>query len=394
MLPANSTTTVLDSRTFTGNPGQVSIALSLVLIASITGCAAKSAIPEVAWPDPPDKPRIKYVRSLKSADDVSGVAWREMLVGRDKTRALFQPMGLALSADGQRLYAVDKGWNCVFVFDFKAGAVRTIGEEERFPLGWPIGVALDAEENVYVSDTTTRSVRVYDKSGKFLRGIGKDLFVRPTGVALDAARQRLYVVDTGQNDTPEAHRVRVFDLGGRLLQDIGRRGSGDGEFNFPTNASLDAQGRLYVVDSANNRIEIFDPEGKFLWKFGRPGDKIGDFARAKGVAVDHFGNIYVVDSRWSNVQIFNQDGQLLMIFAGVGTYPGLLTSPTAIAIDGAGMIYVSDSFGRRVNVYELVNTTAEDSIGRPVDAPSPPTTTAGARREAEPLPGEHREADE
>lgn len=338
------------------------------LTIGLAGCAATPKVPDVFWPDPPDKPRIKYVRSLQSKDDVGGVSLREMLVGIDKTLALYQPMGLALSEDRQRLYVADRAWNVVFVFDFKTGAVKTIGDQERYPLTLPVGVALDAQENVYVTDSGTGTVRVYDKSGQFLQGIGKDLLTRPTGVAIDAARQRLYVVDTGQNDSTEAHRVKVFDLQGHVLQEIGRRGDGDGEFNFPTFASLDAQGRLYVVDSVNNRIQVFDPEGKFLWKFGRSGDQIGDFARPKGVAVDSLGNIYVVDSRWSNIQIFNQHGQLLMIFAGVGTYPGLLMNPTAIAIDHDNKIYVSDTLGRRVSVYELVDTSADDSSEMPASA--------------------------
>ena len=334
----------------------------ILLVIPLAGCAAKTKVPDVFWPDPPDKPRIKYLRSLQSKDDVKGRSFREMLVGNDKVQALYQPMGLALSEDRQRLYVADRVWNSVFVFDFKTGDVHTIGDQERYPLALPVGVALDAQENVYVTDTGTRTVRVYDKSGQFLRGIGKDVLVRPTGVAIDTARQRLYVVDTGQNDSAEAHRVKVFDFEGRLLQQIGRRGDGDGEFNFPTFVSLDPQGRLYVVDSVNNRIQVFDPDGKFLWKFGRSGDHIGDFARPKGVAVDSFGNIYVVDSRWSNIQIFNQQGQLLMIFAGVGTYPGLLLNPTAIAIDRENKIYVSDTFGKRVSVYELIDTSAEESV--------------------------------
>lgn len=339
-------------------------AVSIAMAIGLAGCAARTKTLDVSWPDPPDKPRIRYLRSLQSKTDVGGRSLRQLLVGGDgdKVLGLYQPMGLALSEDRQRLYVADRAWNLVFVFDFKTGAVRTIGDQERYPLTLPVGVALDGQENVYVADTGTRTVRVYDSSGQFLRGIGKDALVRPTGVAIDVARRRLYVVDTGQNDSTEAHRVKVFDLDGQLLQQIGRRGDGDGEFNFPTFASLDSQGRLYVVDSVNNRIEVFSPEGKFLRKFGQSGDRIGDFARPKGVAVDTFGNTYVVDSRWSNVQIFNQEGQLLMIFGGVGTYPGLLMNPTAIVIDGENRIYVSDTLGKRVNVYELVDTSAEDSV--------------------------------
>jgi DNA-binding beta-propeller fold protein YncE len=285
-----------------------------------------------------------------------------MLLGADETVALYQPMGMALSQDGQRLYVADRAWNLVFAFDFAAGTLRTIGDQERYPLALPVGVALDGDENVYVTDTGTRSVRVYDRAGEFVKSIGKDVLDRPTGIAIDAERQRLYVVDTGQNDSSEAHRVKVFDLEGELMQQIGRRGDGNGEFNFPTFVNLDEQGRLYVVDSVNSRIQVFDSDGSFLRTFGQTGDRIGDFARPKGVAVDTFGNIYVVDSRWSNVQVFNRQGRLLMIFAGVGTYPGLLLNPTAITIDRQNRIYVSDTLGKRVSIYQLVNTTADDSL--------------------------------
>lgn len=345
-----------------GRHASVRFTTWILLGLGLNGCAVTPKGPEVFWPDPPDKARIKYVRSLQSKADVGGPSLREVLLGNEGAQALYQPMGLAVSADGQRLYVADRVWNYVFVFDFKTGGVRVIGEQERYPLSLPVGVALDEQENVYVTDTGSRTVRVYDRSGTFLRGVGKDVLVRPTGVTIDSARQRLYVVDTGQNDSTEAHRVKVFDLEGQLLQEIGRRGEGDGEFNFPTFVSLDAEGRLYVVDSVNNRIQVFDPEGKFLRKFGQSGDHIGDFARPKGVAVDTFGNIYVVDSRWSNVQIFNQEGRLLMIFGGVGTYPGLLLNPTAVVIDRENRIYVSDSFGKRVNVYELVDTAPDDSV--------------------------------
>ncbi|MBI3782244.1 MAG: SMP-30/gluconolactonase/LRE family protein [Deltaproteobacteria bacterium] len=350
---------------------------SFMLAAIVSGCAAKAKAPDLVWPDPPDKPRIKYLGSLQSKDDVGGASFSEMLVGKDKSVALYQPMGLALSEDRQRLYVADRAWNLVFVFDFKSGALRTIGDQERYALSMPVGVALDAQENVYVSDTGTRTVRVYDKSGQFLRGIGKGTLDRPTGVTIDAARRLLYAVDTGANDSTEAHRIKVFDLEGKFLRTIGRRGDQDGEFNFPTFASVDAEGRLYVVDSVNNRIEVFDAEGNFLWKFGQSGDRIGDFARPKGVAVDGFGNIYVVDSRWSNIQIFNPQGRLLMIFAGVGTYPGLLMNPTAIAIDRENKIYVSDTLGRRVSVYQLIDTSADDNIETQTGTKNLPEKTGG-----------------
>jgi DNA-binding beta-propeller fold protein YncE len=85
------------------------------------------------------------------------------------------------------------------------------------------------------------------------------------------------------------------------------------------------------------------------------------FDKPKGTALDSFGNLYAVDSGWSNIQIFNDKQQILLFFGGRGSIPGLLGNPTAIAIDKNNRIYVGDSLNHRVEIYQLVNTSAEDS---------------------------------
>lgn len=343
--------------------------LSAALLVSAAGCStAKQELIPMFWPDPPEKTRIKYVRSIRSRNELNpSSSVIDLVVGKKAEAALWQPMGLALSEDGQRMYVADFAWSNVMVFDFENRTLNMIGSA-RFPLGEPIGVALDRRENVYVSDTASKTVKVFERSGSFLRAIGKNLLIKPTGVAVDKKHEILYVVDTGHNNVPEAHQIQVFELDGAHVRTIGKRGTGEGEFNFPTNASVDAEGRLYVVDSANTRIQVFDPEGKFVRSFGRAGNQLGDFGRPKDVALDSFGNIYVVDSQWSVVQIFNPKGELLMHFGGKGAYPGLLFNPTAIAIDKDNRIYVSNYLNRRVEVYQLVNTSAEDSWIAPAEA--------------------------
>ena len=95
---------------------------------------------------------------------------------------------------------------------------------------------------------------------------------------------------------------------------------------------------------------------------------------------DTFGNIYAVDSGWSNVQIFNEKGQVLMFFGGRGTYPGLMQNPGVLTIDKKNRIYVGDVLNHRVNVYQLVNTTAEDSVVKEdPKAKKEPTKDAAAK---------------
>jgi DNA-binding beta-propeller fold protein YncE len=330
------------------------------------GCAAvdKAQFTELFWPEPPLTPRIKFVGLLRSQADLgrgSGELFMEALLGPKKIpESLAQPMALASSQDGTRLYITDYAKPGVLVFDFTTHRVSTLGGEAH---GFknPLGIAVDDKDNVYVVDSTPKLIRVFDRSGKFIRNITHDSLERPTGIAIDVVRRRLYVADSSRR-TSDNHVIRIFDLDGNYLKHFGGQGSEEGKFFFPTYLALDGSGDLYVTDTMNARVQIFDAEGRHRKTIGERGDAIGMFDKPKGVALDSFGNIYVVDSSWSNVQIFNQKGQVLLFFASRGRFPGLLFNPTGIAIDKDNRIYIADAFNRRVAIYQLINTKAEDSF--------------------------------
>ena len=154
---------------------------------------------------------------------------------------------------------------------------------------------------------------VYGPDRRFLRRIGSDKwFSRLTSVTVDPAGKRVYAVDLG-GVTSEQHQVRVFDaVSGAHLMDIGKRGSGPGEFNLPRDVAIGKDGRLYVVDGGNFRVVVFDREGRYLHSFGSIGKQYGQFARPKEIAIDRDGNVYVVDTAFGNFQVFNADGDLLL----------------------------------------------------------------------------------
>lgn len=337
-----------------------------------SGCALLGHGPGAAgpvrlrWPEPPQVTRIEFVRNVSSEQDVGqerGIAQQlvEFASGeRLGANHLVNPMGLAVTAGGERLYVTDLPQAKIFVFDLRAKTLSVLRPEVT-KLQGPLGIAVDPAERLYVVDTYQRVVRVLERDGRPVATIADDTIVRPTGVAVDTAHDRVYVADTSRQSNPE-HRVHVFDLAGRHVGDIGRgKGVGDGEFLFPTYLAVDAAGDLYVADTMNARVQVFDAAGTFVRAVGGRGDRPGLFERPKGLALDAFGNLYVVDSGWANVTIFNPAGQALIFFAGRGRYPGLLNNPTAIAIDTSNRIYVADTQNFRVSVYQLVNTTAEDS---------------------------------
>lgn len=344
------------------------------LLVTFGGCATAPEQAEpvrLVWPPPPLPARIEFVRSIVSDEDLGrDTTFSQRLfnfLGGEKPapNRIVEPMGLAVSDDGQRLYVSDFARLAVFVFDFPRKSFTKIGAEEQ--LARPVGIALDVQEQLYVVEQEKKGISVFDRQGKKIQFITHPSIERPTGIALDRERGKIYLADTSHTKS-ETHDVKVFNLRGELIGTIGHEKGGEpGQFLFPTYLAVDTTGNLYVTDTLNARVQMFDPDGNYVKTFGSRGSAWGMFDTPKGVAVDSFGNVYVADSGWSNVQIFNQKGQVLLFFGGRGPIPGMLKNPTAVTIDKQNRIYVADYLNHRVELYQLVNTTATDSFLNPTD---------------------------
>ena len=355
--------------------------IALGLLSLMAGCAARKP-PEqplrLVWPAPPEKTRIEFVRSISSQKDVNeDTTFTQTLVNflagiKPPPDVLTEPMGVAVSDDGNVVYVSDTGQSAIFVFDFGKRKFHKI----EGVIG-PIGLALDREQNLYVVEQPKKGVTVFNPEGKQVRFLTDKSIERPTGLALDRDRKRIYLADTAHTKSKE-QTVKILSLDGKLIGKIGQgKGGAPGQFLFPTYLGLDREGDLYVTDSLNCRVQEFDPNGKYVRSFGERGDAWGQFTRPKGLALDSFGNLYVADSGWSNVQIFNRNGQVLLFFGGRGPLPGMLKNPTAVAIDATNHIYVGDFLNHRVEEYRLVNTTAADSLADSGAAPAPDSKPAG-----------------
>lgn len=316
---------------------------------------------ELAFPAPPDEPRFIFERTIRSSGDIlpdeKAGELRRLVTGEEaRGEPLSKPY--AVAATRGRLYVSDTVSRFVRLYDVPLGKQFRIGDEEgQGQLIKPIGLDVDAAGNLYVADIGAKAIMVYGPDRKFLRRIGSDKwFSRVTSVTVDPAGQRVYAVDLG-GVTSEQHQVRVFDaVSGAHLMDIGKRGSGPGEFNLPRDVAIGLAGRLYVVDSGNFRVVVFDKDGKYLQSFGSVGKQYGQFARPKEIAVDREGNVYVVDAAFGNFQIFNPDGELLL-FVGDRSErdgPAKYMLPSGISVDEDGRVYVVDQWFRKIDVYRPV----------------------------------------
>lgn len=339
-----------------------------VLLAA--GCAqtakkdqAKGAatVDPFVYPAPPDEPRFAFERMIVNSADITGVSDQDRLKavltgGNVSADGLGKPYAIAVHQG--RLFISDTVLRAIMVFDIPGKKVMRITETPKGFLAKPLGIDVDRAGNLYVADASAREIFVYDRDGRFLRAIGNSkMFDRLSSVTVDPEGARLYVVDIGGVQS-ENHRVRVFDAkAGTHLFDIGKRGTGPGEFNLPRDVAVGKDGRLYVVDGGNFRVQYFDRDGKYLGSWGKVGKGLGDFARPKEIATDREGNVYVADTAFGNFQIFNPDGQLLMFIGERSEVnaPARYMLPAGIYVDEDGRVYMVDQWFRKVDVFRPVS---------------------------------------
>lgn len=316
-------------------------------------------------------------------------------------RGFNNPVDLAVRRDGV-CYVLNRAGSEVGVrMGYKRVTMCTITEEyygdfsyggsEDGQIMWPVAIALDADDNVYISDEALQRISVFAKDGTFLAkwgkpGKGEGEFDRPAGLAF-TRDQHLLVVD-GRNN-----RIQKYTKDGHFLGAWGSAGRAPGTFNLPWGIAVDQADNVYVADWRNDRIQQFDAAGKHLRTWDVAADGSALFSRPSGVAVDRDGNLHVAD--WGNerVQVLGLDGQVQLTLRGESglskwgasyfianqdelaerqkadlepvlelpqtdakryesaSIEKLFWGPIAVKIDAAGRLYVVESCRHRIQIY-------------------------------------------
>lgn len=322
------------------------VALGALLCWGIAHSQVDSAL---VWPQPPDKPRIRFVETISSTQPFkkeSGGLFSKIagfLFGDNQDHtSIVQPVGIGVGTEGV-IYVTDPGAHGIHVFNRVTKEYDFISETKLGKFRSPVGIAIAPDRTMYVSDSERGDIMVFNEDRDAQYSF-KDNLMRPAGMAIVSGR--LYVADPGRQ------KIVMFDLKGRYIGEFGQRGNGDGEFNFPI--ALAVSKSLYVVDALNYRIQEFDSVGKALFKFGRQGNAGGSFSSPKSVALDSDGNIYVSDALMDNFQIFNKSGELLLVVGKQGDANGRFMSPGGIAIDRNNEIYIVDMLNKRVQIFQYL----------------------------------------
>ena len=198
--------------------------------------------------------------------------------------------------------------------------------------------------------------RVLMTLGKFgVAGNPPEALTDPTDVVTDRNGD-IYVAESHTNveDPNLIGRISVFDKTGKFLRTIGKTGTGPGEFRTPHAIVFDSQGRLIVADRHNHRIQILTKDGKYIGEYK-------EFSRVSGLTIDKNDTIYAADSEstsrthpgWQKgIRIGSlKDGKVTIFIPGHKTDSPDGAMGEGIALDAAGNLYTAEATVRGVTKY-------------------------------------------
>lgn len=361
------------------------------------------------------------------------------------TGGIFEPGGIALDSDGNiyavqpTSHTVVKiepdGYTTLLAgSDQNSGSADGTGSSARF--NGPEGIVVDSNGNVFVADTNNHIIRKITSAGVVTTfagtagiqgsddGTGPDaLFNQPVGLAVDA-NNNLYVADSFNGAIRKVNPSRVvttlvdqntgFPLGttpvgltvdssgnvfvsentGAILKvtpagvvsllagATGEFGFSDGtgaaaRFSSPAGITLGAGGSLYVADQSNHLIRKVSSAGVVTTLAGKPAnngsaDSTGNLARfdrpTAGV-FDSAGNLYVCDANNNTIRKVSPAGAVTTLAGSAGN-PGTadgtgsaarFDGPQDLVIDSSGNLYVTDLYNhtiRKVTPAGVVSTLA------------------------------------
>jgi sugar lactone lactonase YvrE len=234
---------------------------------------------------------------------------------------------------------------------------------------FPIGIAINATDEIFVTDFYNARVQKFATDGKLLATL--PVLPHPGGIAINRSGE-IYLAHFAEQKRAlrQTDRISVYDPTGKLLRQWGRTGSGDGEFDCPGGIAIGKNGRVYVADQTNRRVQVFDDQGKLLAKWGEYGTKKGQFggnvsirSRVGGpqfLAFDSKENLYTTEGSVGRIQKFTAEGKFLLDWGSNATEPGgfggvftgfkdrkaTLQGPISVCVDKQDRVWVSAVCGR------------------------------------------------
>ena len=215
--------------------------------------------------------------------------------------------GIDLLGNGQLvLVNEDSGQVAIVDPDFKLITRFSQSGSDAGELNAPGPVAVSSNNKIFVGDVKNKRISVFNKQGLFLYTIGRqgtsDDLLRPSHVSIDA-EENVYVLEG-------TTRLSIYNVIGDLLarftaKDLQQYFGKTPEFSAMT---TDLDGHLYIGDHVQNRVTILDWRNlKVLGQFGSLGQSRGQYREISHLSVNARGQLAIVDKKNRKLEVYQLD---------------------------------------------------------------------------------------
>jgi sugar lactone lactonase YvrE len=198
-------------------------------------------------------------RGLVEVYSPSGVFLRN--IGQLDDETLFiRPAGIAIDRERERMYLLDEPRNLMLILDLGGHILKRIGRRnsDETPVEFrnPTEVAT-GNGAVVVLDRAGTRVQVFDLEGRLLRQFSTHIVsavetVMQSGMGLSIDSEgNIYLSNVQRSE------VTIFDSEGRMLNTFGKMGAKEVQFRSPSGLWVQDT-RLFVADTDNRRIAVFE----------------------------------------------------------------------------------------------------------------------------------------
>ncbi|XP_023210786.1 tripartite motif-containing protein 2-like, partial [Centruroides sculpturatus] len=251
------------------------------------------------------------------------------------------PIGVAVNHNNDTIIC-DTGHHIIWIVNGDGKLKQKIQQKKKGEHFFrPSAVVVMEDDSFVIKDSI--GLHLYNKDGIFIRSIGETVLHRPFGLAITEDQKLITLNETRKSD------LFVFNKDGgvenrNLYEPLIKRHE-KSKCRFLAYYSNE----VVVSDLGLSMMYKTTVDGKLIKTFGTFGNIEGTMNEPSGIALDPTGTMLIGDSRNDRIQVFDWEGE----YMGKVTFSHPIRRPSDITLTKDGRLYVLNYLNHHLAIYAL-----------------------------------------